>query len=209
MRLTKLSLLAALLASSGPFAMADTNVGGNSTGAALRIEADAHASKHAYDQRGLIATTKRLFGDASSGMASAIEDAVHQYGTPNGYIAGEELSAAFIGGAKYGRGVLTRKLTDGTEETTEVHWQGPSVGYDFGASASKSFFLVYGLNASDDLFHRFPSIDGNFYLGPGAGVTYKRDNGITLVPVRAGLGLRAGASVGYVHFTRESSWIPF
>ncbi|MBL8631062.1 MAG: DUF1134 domain-containing protein [Rhodospirillaceae bacterium] len=174
-----------------------------------KISATHNAEKHTYDRHGLIATTERLFGDASSGMAGAIEDAVAKHGKPNGYIVGEEVSAAFFGGVRYGRGVLTRKHADGTEEAMELHWQGPSAGYDFGASAAKSFFLVYDLKESDDILQRFPAVDGNFYLGPGVGVTYKRMDGITLVPVRAGLGLRGGANVGYVHFTREASWIPF
>jgi hypothetical protein len=162
-----------------------------------------------FDRRGLVETAERFFGDASSGIAEAIEDAVDAYGTPNAYIAGEELSVAFVGGVRYGRGTLTRKLEDETERTSELYWQGPSAGYDFGASAAKSFFLVYGLKNPDDLLQRFPAVEGNFYLGPGLGLTYKRSDGITLVPVRAGLGVRAGASVGYVHFTREQSWLPF
>jgi hypothetical protein len=198
-----------LLAATLCITIAAPTLADNTTLDAIKSDAEENARTHTYDQRGLVATTKRLFGDASSSMASAIENAVDKYGKPNGYIAGEELSAAFIGGIRYGRGVMTRKLPDGSEDITEVHWQGPSAGYDFGASAAKSFFLVYDLKEPSDIFQRFPAVDGNFYLGPGVGVTYKHGDGITLVPVRAGLGFRAGANVGYVHFTREPSWIPF
>ena len=31
----------------------------------------------------------------------------------------------------------------------------------------------------------------------------------TLAPIRTGVGLRAGANLGYLHYTSEASWIPF
>jgi hypothetical protein len=30
-----------------------------------------------------------------------------------------------------------------------------------------------------------------------------------MAPIRSGLGLRVGASLGYIRFTREASWNPF
>ncbi|MCH8856217.1 MAG: DUF1134 domain-containing protein, partial [Proteobacteria bacterium] len=51
--------------------------------------------------------------------------------------------------------------------------------------------------------------DGSLYYIGGAGINYQRLNGITLAPIRLGVGLRAGASVGYIHYRREKSINPF
>jgi hypothetical protein len=34
-------------------------------------------------------------------------------------------------------------------------------------------------------------------------------NNIVLVPIRSGIGLRLGASIGYLKFTPRSTWNPF
>jgi hypothetical protein len=34
-------------------------------------------------------------------------------------------------------------------------------------------------------------------------------NDIVLVPIRSGLGLRLGASIGYLKFTPRATWNPF
>ena len=36
----------------------------------------------------------------------------------------------------------------------------------------------------------------------------ERRDGIVLAPIRLGVGLRAGASVGYMHYRRNKSWNP-
>ena len=90
-----------------------------------------------------------------------------------------------------------------------MHWQGPSIGFDLGANASKVFVLVYNLAAADNLFQRFPAVDGSFYYVGGAGINYQRRDDITLAPIRLGVGLRAGASIGYVHYTKTKSLNPF
>ena len=91
----------------------------------------------------------------------------------------------------------------------KVYWQGPSVGFDFGGNASKAFTLIYNLRHEDRLFQKFPGVDGSFYFVAGIGVNYERADGITLAPMRTGVGLRAGANVGYLTFTREHSLNPF
>ena len=40
-------------------------------------------------------------------------------------------------------------------------------------------------------------------------MNYQRSGDIVLAPIRAGVGLRARASVGYTHYTAKKSWIPF
>ena len=43
----------------------------------------------------------------------------------------------------------------------------------------------------------------------GLGVNYQKANGITLAPMRAGVGLRLGANVGYLSYSRKRHVIPF
>jgi hypothetical protein len=43
----------------------------------------------------------------------------------------------------------------------------------------------------------------------GFGLNYQRSGNIVLAPIRSGVGLRAGASLGYVHYTPEPSVVPF
>ena len=80
--------------------------------------------------------------------------------------------------------------------------------FDFGGNASRVFTLVYNLRDSDALFQRFPGVEGSFYFVAGVGVNYQQSGDLILAPMRTGVGLRAGASVGYLHYTREHSWIP-
>ncbi len=126
-------------------------------------------------------------------------------GRPNGFIKGEEASGAIAFGLRYGKGTLHRKAA----AARKVYWQGPSIGFDFGGNASKVFVLVYGLERIDELYRRFPGVDGSFYFVAGVGVNYQRAEGITLAPIRTGVGLRAGVNVGYLHYTRQHSWLPF
>ena len=54
-----------------------------------------------------------IFGSVSHGLAMIVEKAVSQWGLPNGYILGEEASGAFVGGLRYGNGMLyTRNAGD-------------------------------------------------------------------------------------------------
>ena len=91
----------------------------------------------------------------------------------------------------------------------DVYWTGPSIGFDFGGNASKVFVLVYNLRQQSKLFQRFPGVDGSFYYFAGIGANYQRAEDITLAPIRLGVGLRAGASIGYMSYSRQRSWLPF
>lgn len=146
----------------------------------------------------------KFFGSSSEGLAKAIERTFSDYGRPNAYIYGNEGSGAVVVGLRYGSGTLQFK--GGASQ--KVFWQGPSVGWDFGGNASKVFTLVYNLRSSSELFQRFPAVDGSLYVVAGVGVNYQKNNNIVLAPIRTGVGLRAGASLGYVHYTRERSLIP-
>ncbi len=158
-----------------------------------------------YSQDETLDAAKKFFGGTTEGLAKAIEKAFSENGRPNAYIVGSEGSGAVVVGLRYGEGTLYYKGGG----SMKVYWQGPSVGWDFGGNASKVFTLVYNLHWTKDLFQRFPGVDGSLYLVAGVGLNYQRANGITLAPIRTGVGLRAGASVGYLSYTEKKTWIPF
>ena len=91
----------------------------------------------------------------------------------------------------------------------EVFWQGPSVGWDFGGNASRVFTLCYNLQYPEVIFQRFPGVEGSAYLVAGLGVNYLRSDDIILAPIRTGVGVRLGANVGYLGFSRTRRTLPF
>ncbi len=157
-----------------------------------------------YDQDSILQAATDFFGDTTAGLAKVIEKAFREQGRPNAYIQGEEASAALTVGVRYGKGALTMKAGGGGP----VFWAGPSIGFDAGANAAKVFTLVYKLPSVSAIYQRFPGVDGSLYYVGGAGINYQRHQGITLAPIRLGVGLRAGASVGYLHYRREKSLLP-
>ena len=126
-------------------------------------------------------------------------------GRPTGYIAGEEGSAAITVGLRYGKGLLYMK----NKSAETVYWQGPSIGWDLGGNASRSFTLCYNLQDPREIYQRFPGVEGTAYLVGGLGVNYQRADDITLAPIRAGVGLRLGANVGYLAYTKKRHILPF
>ncbi|HVL41850.1 MAG TPA: EipA family protein, partial [Brevundimonas sp.] len=91
----------------------------------------------------------------------------------------------------------------------EVFWQGISIGWDVGGNASRVFTLVYGLFHPDMLYRRYPGVEGSAYLVGGLGVNYQRADGIVLAPIRTGVGLRLGANVGTMAYSRQRNLLPF
>jgi len=158
-----------------------------------------------YDEDSILKAATDFFGQTTEGLAKVIEKAFKEQGRPNAYIKGEEASAAITVGARYGDGELLMKGGG----ASKVYWAGPSIGFDLGANASKVFTLIYHLPNAGAIYQRFPGVDGSLYYVGGAGINYQRLKGITLAPIRLGVGLRAGASVGYIHYRREKSINPF
>lgn len=168
--------------------------------AALAAEDDG-----TYDEDSILKAATDFFGSTTEGLAKVIEKAFKEQGRPNAYIKGEEASAALTVGVRYGEGRLQMKSGGGAK----VYWAGPSIGLDVGANASKVFTLVYKLPKVSAIYQRFPGVEGSLYYIGGAGINYQRSEGITLAPIRLGVGLRTGASVGYLHYRREKSYLPF
>ena len=158
-----------------------------------------------YNEDEIVKAGHQFFGSVSGGLASVVERAFSSYGEPNGYILGEEGSGAFVAGARYGEGHLyTRNAGN-----HKIFWQGPSVGWDFGADGARVMMLVYNLPTVNSIYSRFAGVNGSAYLVGGVGMTVLLKNEIVLVPVRAGVGARLGLNMGYLKFTDKATWNPF
>jgi hypothetical protein len=147
----------------------------------------------------------RFFGTLSRGLAEAIQEAGRRWGLPNAYILGQEGSAAFVGGLRYGEG----KMYTRNAGQQPVYWQGPSFGFDAGADGDRTMMLVYNLPSVDWIFRRFGGIDGSAYFIGGFGFTALNAEEVVLVPIRTGLGWRLGVNVSYLKFTQQATWNPF
>ncbi len=171
----------------------------------VTVPAPAPARSSQFSGQEIVDAGHRFFGTVSRGLAAVVEKATSQWGQPNGYILGEEASGAFIGGLRYGEGTLyTKNAGD-----LRVFWQGPTVGFDWGGEGARTMMLVYSLPATDAIYQRFGGIDGSAYFIGGFGMTALTSSNIVVVPIRAGVGLRLGASLGYLKFTPTATWNPF
>ena len=169
------------------------------------IAAEDESTADKFSQNEVVQAAAGFFGKTTEVVAKAVQRVFADQGLPDAYIKGDEGSGAIVVGLRYGEGWLVRKH----QEPVKVYWQGPSVGFDVGGNASKAFILVYDLKESDRLFQKFPGVEGTYYFVAGIGVNYLRANGITLAPMRTGVGLRAGVNAGYLTFTRKASINPF
>ena len=158
-----------------------------------------------FTEAEIVQEASEFFAEGTEAIALAVQRVFADYGMPNAYIAGEEGAGAIGVGLRYGEGTLRRPNGD----TLQVYWQGPSIGFDLGANASKVFTLIYNLPNNEALFQRFPGVEGSYYVVAGIGVNYQQSGDIILAPMRTGVGLRAGANIGYLSYTRERRILPF
>ena len=165
----------------------------------------AHPPAEVYEEKDVIAAAEGVFGKGAEGAARLIEKAFKDLGRPNGYIVGREASGAFIVGLRYGSGTLYSKI----EGEMPVYWTGPSLGFDVGGDGSRVFTLVYHLDDTADLFHRYPGGEGKAYVVGGFTATYNQRGRVILVPIKLGVGFRLGINAGWVNYTRESRLAPF
>ncbi len=173
--------------------------------APANAQVDYPEEQNTYSKDEVLRAIEGFFGDVSKDMAQAVDKVFEDQGRPNGYITGEEGAGAIGVGLRYGSGTLNMKPM----VTRQVYWQGPSIGWDFGGNASKVFTLVYNLPSADGIYRRFPGVEGSLYVVGGVGVNYQQAGDTILAPMRAGVGLRAGANVGYLSYTRERKILPF
>jgi hypothetical protein len=157
------------------------------------------------DREDLFSAAEGVFGKGAEGLAGLIEKILKDQGEPVAYIAGREAGGAFVAGLRYGSGTMRHQV----EGDKAVFWTGPSVGFDFGADATKVFVLVYNLHDAQQLFKRYPAAEGHAYALGGFTASYLRRGDVVLIPVRLGVGLRLGANVGYMRFSEKNRWLPF
>jgi hypothetical protein len=171
-----------------------------------RAQPAASETPQTFSGSELVQNGHRFFGTLSRGLALTIEEATRRWGEPNGYILGQEGSGAFVAGLRYGEGTLfTRNAGE-----KKVFWQGPSVGFDWGGDGARTMILVYNLPNIRAIYQRFGGVDGSAYLVAGFGMTaLTAGDGVTLVPIRTGIGARLGVNLGYLKFTNEATWNPF
>jgi hypothetical protein len=138
--------------------------------------------------------------DLSDVLAKVLKDKGH----PVAIIRGEEGGGAIGVGLRYGHGELVYKGS----AAHKVYWQGPSIGFDLGANAVKTFILVYDLPNAAALYKRFPGVEGSLYFVGGFGVNYLQRGRVALAPVRFGVGWRQGIALNYINFSPEKRYNP-
>ena len=74
---------------------------------------------------------------------------------------------------------------------------------------SKTMILVYNLRDVSEIYNMYGGVGGSAYFIGGVGITFQKRDHVTLAPIRSGLGLRIGANVGYLKYTRRPTWNPF
>lgn len=163
------------------------------------------SSGDTFQKGDLIGAAEGVFGKGAAGLAGVIEDILAKQGEPNAYITGQEAGGAFVVGLRYGSGMLHHKI----EGERKAYWTGPSIGFDVGGNAAKTFVLVYNLYDSEELYKRFPAGEGAAYFVGGFNVSYLRWKDVVLIPVRLGAGVRLGANIGYMKFSKTGKWLPF
>lgn len=167
--------------------------------------ASATTANATYQENDVLAAAEGVFGKGAKGLAKMIEGILKDQGEPNAYISGREAGGAIAIGVRYGSGTLFHKV----EGQRPVYWTGPSVGFDIGANGAKTFVLVYNLYDTQELYERFPAVEGTAYVVGGFTASYLRRGDVVLIPIRLGVGWRLGANVGYMKFTEKSTILPF
>ena len=165
------------------------------------------AEMEGYTIEEIRAASAGFFGQVSANLGSAIEHAFSNSGRPTAYILGTEGGGAFLAGVRYGKGLLYLRSDGG--QSQRIFWHGPTVGADIGGEGSKTLFLIYKLKAPEELYTSFTGVAGSAYLVGGVGFTLVTNGTVVMAPIRSGLGLRLGASIGYIRFTPKATWNPF
>ena len=84
-------------------------IAGSAAMACPALALAAENDETTYDQNTISHDVTEFFGSTTEGLAKVIEKAFAEQGRPNGYIKGEEASAAVTVGVRYGNGTLTLK----------------------------------------------------------------------------------------------------
>jgi hypothetical protein len=163
------------------------------------------AERQTFTSEEVLSAGHGFFGKTTRGLANAVEYVFQRQGEPTAYIVGEEAAGSFVGGLRYGEGTIYYK----SGISQRIYWQGPSVGFDFGANGSRSLVLIYNSDSPEDLYTRFGGVEGSAYVVGGVGVNFQAKDEIILAPIRTGVGARLGANVGYLKYSSRPNWNPF
>ena len=198
-------LITATLCATALCASAQAQTTGPQSDGSTSASVPARDQRDGFTSAEIISAADNFFGRASGSVGTAVERIFADQGRPVGYIRGEEASGAVGVGVRYGRGTLV--MADGQER--QVFWQGPSIGIDTGGNISKVFTLVYNLQNPDGLYRRYPGVEGSAFFIAGVAVTYQRAEGVTLAPMRTGIGFRGGVNAGYTAYSKKRRYLPF
>jgi hypothetical protein len=161
--------------------------------------------ENTYSEDSIVDAGAGYLGKGAEVVAKALESVFKKYGRPNAYITGSEAGGGLIVGLRYGGGDMYHKI----EGQRPIHWTGPSIGFDAGGDAVKTFALVYNLYDTEEIYRRVGALEGSFFFIGGLGVSVYGKKDLVIAIVRVGVGLRAQASVGYLKFTKKTSYLPF
>ncbi|BBF81944.1 DUF1134 domain-containing protein [Asticcacaulis excentricus] len=176
------------------------------TGASASSSSAASGRAEGYQRDEILRAGSDFLGVTVEALGGAIEKIFSDYGDrPTAYIAGEEVSGAIAVGLRYGKGLVHMKALPSPQK---IFWRGPSVGFDTGGNASRVFSLVYGLYDVEKIYQRFPGVDGSAYFIGGLGVNYQQSDDTIVAPIRAGVGFRLGANIGYLAYSKTRKWFP-
>jgi hypothetical protein len=162
------------------------------------------ASQSTYSDDEVVKAANDFFASGAKELGQVLQRVLKEKGQPVAIIRGEEAGGAIGVGVRYGQGEIATKGAG----SRKIYWQGPSIGFDLGANAVKVFALVYDLPKQDDLFRRYPGVDGSLYFVGGFGVNYVQRDQTVISPVRFGVGWRQGINLGYMNFSREKRLNP-
>jgi hypothetical protein len=166
--------------------------------------ADRQSTRDTYSDDEVAKAASEFFSTGAKELSDVLAKVLKEKGRPVAIIRGEEAGGAIGVGLRYGRGELVFKGVP----AHKVYWQGPSIGFDVGANAVKTFILVYDLPNAAALYKRFPGVEGSLYFVGGFGVNYVQRDGIALAPVRFGVGWRQGIALSYMNFSQEKRYNP-
>jgi hypothetical protein len=165
---------------------------------------DRQSTDDTYSDDEVAKAASEFFSTGAKELSDVLAKVLKEKGHPVAIIRGEEAGGAIAVGLRYGRGELVFKGVP----AHKVYWQGPSIGFDLGANAVKTFILVYDLPSIGALYKRFPGVEGSLYFVGGFGVNYVQRDGTALAPVRFGVGWRQGIALSYMNFSQEKRYNP-
>lgn len=165
----------------------------------------AAARREPYQEEEVYREAKEFFDTGAKELSDVLAKILKDKGPPTALIKGTEAGGAIGVGVRYGNGQFGYRGGGGRR----VYWQGPSIGFDAGANVVKVFALVYGLSNTNELFQRFPGVEGSLYFVGGFGMNYVQSGNITIAPVRFGVGWRQGLSISYMNFSAKKRFNPF